>query len=141
MTYTEYIIHTFNVDAFMLKKVMVGRSIREINPVKQTITLDNDAIVKLQNTSDGGALYIAMEVCDRSAWYHVTGMEAFDFQDNIITDVVRQDNDETGDNFTFKILSHHKTIAEVSVDGHKGSANYYRSINMSIRSPEAIVFC
>lgn len=104
-----------------LAKEVVGHSISAIQD--NQITLSNGKILEIENTSD---------CC---AWFE-GDIKAFDFKDNIVTAVEQIDREPHAKAFeawTLRVLSNHKTIAEIDIEGDSSSGYYCHSVNLTIK--------
>lgn len=103
---------------------LVGKSIKTI--AGDVIELTDGTTLEVQNTGD---------CC---AWFRGE-VEAIDLTDNAITAVERvengEDNDDYGDeNYSIHILSAHKLIAKVNIEGNATSGYYCHSINLNVKA-------
>lgn len=115
-------IYDANDDDFA--KELVGKSIKGI--AGDTIELNDGTVLEIEDTGD---------CC---AWF--TGsLEAIDLTDNAITNVEyvdrgKQDDSDYDEHWSLHILSAHKLIAKVNIDGNATSGYYVHSINLKVKA-------
>jgi hypothetical protein len=104
-----------------LSKAIVGSSILAID--KNKITLSSGKTLEIENTSD---------CC---AWFE-GDIKAFDFKDNVVTGIEQVEREGTAnapEAWTLKVLSNHRTIAEIDIEGDSSSGYYCHSVNLRIK--------
>ena len=100
---------------------LVGKSVKAI--AGTTIELTDGTVLNLEDTSD---------CC---AWFR-GDVEAFDFGDNVITAVERHDvetEDDYSEAWSLHVLSAHKLIAKVNIEGDPTSGYYCHSVNLRVK--------
>jgi hypothetical protein len=104
-----------------LEKEVLGNSIVSIEDKK--ITLSNGKVLEIEDTGD---------CC---AWFE-GDVKAFDFADNIVTGVEEIKHEGTKDapeSWTLRVLSKHKTLAEINIEGDSTSGYYCHSVNLNVK--------
>ncbi|MCS4277378.1 hypothetical protein M2390_003146 [Mycetocola sp. BIGb0189] len=100
---------------------LIGKSITAI--AGKTMTLNDGTVLEFENAAD---------CC---AWFDAT-LESIDLNDNAITAVTRvgakaaEDYDEA---WSLHILSAHKLIAKVNIEGNASSGYYCHSILLNVK--------
>lgn len=105
-----------------LAEQLIGKSIKAITG--ETIELMDGTVLEIQDTSD---------CC---AWFS-GDIEAFDFGDNVITAVKRHDveaEDDYTEAWSLHVLSAHKLIAKVNIEGNSTSGYYCHSVNLIVKA-------
>ena len=104
-----------------LEKEVLGNSIVSIEDKK--ITLSNGKVLEIEDTDD---------CC---AWF--TGdIKAFDFADNVVTGVEEIKHEGTSsapESWALRVLSKHKTLAEINIEGDSTSGYYCHSVNLNVK--------
>lgn len=117
---TENTIYDLNYHD--LQDELLGKSIAAI--AGDTIELNDGTILTLEDTSD---------CC---AWFSGS-LEVIDLSDNAITRVEQHDvetpEDDYDEHWSLHILSSHKLIAKVNIDGNAQSGYYCHSINLRVK--------
>ena len=101
---------------------LIGKSIKAI--AGNTIELTDGTVLEIQDTSD---------CC---AWFR-GDIEAFDFGDNVITAVEDHDEeaeDEYAHAWSLHVLSAHKLIAKVNIEGDPSNGYYCHSVNLRVKA-------
>lgn len=103
-----------------LSRFLIGKTIRAIEGKNIELT-------------DGTVLSIAdaQECC---AWFQ-GDIEAFDFEDNVITaveEVESEARDPADMAWQLHVLSNHKKIAQVNIEGDPSSGYYVHSVNLFV---------
>lgn len=114
---TTYI---YDMETENLADNLVGKSIKSI--AGQTIELNDGTILEIEDTAS---------CC---AWFDGT-IEAFDFEDNVITRVERVEaiaQDKYDDAWSLHVFSAHKLIAKVNIEGNESNGYYCHSVNLRI---------
>jgi hypothetical protein len=108
-----------------LAEYLIGKSITAI--AGDTIQLSDGTVLEIENTSD---------CC---AWY-IGEIEALDYADNIITNVEEYEieDSEAPDAFSIHVLSNHKLLAKVNVEGDSTSGYYCHSVNLIVKHKEPL---
>ena len=104
-----------------LAEVLVGRRITKIEGDK--ILLDNGVELTVEDESS---------CC---AWF-VGDIEAFDFEDNVVTAVEYGDREPKiggEDSYALEVFSAHKKIAQVNIEGDATSGYYCHSVTMLVK--------
>jgi hypothetical protein len=104
-----------------LSNAIVGSTILAIDENK--ITLSSGKTLEIENTSD---------CC---AWFE-GDIKAFDFKDNVVTGIEQVEREGTAnapEAWTLKVLSNHRTIAEIDIEGDSSSGYYCHSVNLRIK--------
>lgn len=118
-------ISIYDMDEMDLAKHLVGKSISSI--ANNTIEL-----------TDGSTLEIE-DAADCCAWF--TGeVKAFDFSDNVITSVTREEattSEEWNEAWKLQVFSAHKVIAEVNIEGNPTSGYYCHSVGLRVKAPKS----
>lgn len=110
-----------------LAEQLTGKSIVSVSG--DSMTLNDGTVLELEDTAD---------CC---AWFSGS-LEVIDLSDNMITNVehVNRDpedgsgHDEYDEHYSLHILSAHKLIAKVNIDGNASSGYYCHSINLKVRA-------
>lgn len=105
-----------------LAEQLVGKSIKTI--AGETIELTDGTVLEIQGTSD---------CC---AWFQ-GDIEAFDFDDNVITAVEEHDAEawyEDDEAWSLHVVSAHKLIAKVNIEGNATSGYYCHSVNLIVKA-------
>lgn len=105
-----------------LAKQLVGKGIKAI--AGETIELTDGTVLEIEDTSD---------CC---AWFQ-GDIEAFDFGDNVITAVERHDTEaenEYDEAWSLHVLSAHKLIAKVNIEGNASNGYYCHSVNLIVKA-------
>lgn len=105
-----------------LAKQLVGKSIKAI--AGETIELTDGTVLEIEDTSS---------CC---AWFQ-GDIEAFDFDDNVITSVEEHDaeaENEYDEAWSLHVLSAHKLIAKVNIEGNATSGYYCHSVNLIVKA-------
>lgn len=106
-----------------LAERLIGKSIVSVSG--DSMTLNDGTVLELENTGD---------CC---AWF--TGsLEVIDLSDNAITNVEYidrgpSDDSDYDEHYSLHILSAHKLIAKVNIDGNATSGYYCHSINLKVK--------
>ena len=120
--------------------IIYGMESEDMEPylLGQTIVSIDQKTVKL---ADGTELLIE-DTYDCCAWFK-GDFEAFDFEDNVITAVkeVRPENgrdypNEGNESWSIHILSAHKLIAQVNINGDHTSGYYCHSVDLVVSKGE-----
>ena len=107
-----------------LAEQLVGKSIKSI--AGSTIELTDGTVLEIEDTSD---------CC---AWFR-GDIEAFDFNDNVITAVETHDaeaEDEYTEAWSLHVLSAHTLIAKVNIEGDPTSGYYCHSVNLTVKAQQ-----
>lgn len=105
-----------------LAKQLVGKSIKSI--AGSTIELTDGTVLEIEDTSD---------CC---AWFS-GDIEAFDFDDNVITAVEHHDAEAEHtyeEAWSLHVLSAHKLIAKVNIEGDPTSGYYCHSVDLIVKA-------
>lgn len=107
-----------------LAENLVGKSIKGI--AGDTIELTDGTVLELEDTGDCCA-------------YFNGSLEVIDLTDNAITSVKHVDREPKDDSdydehWSLHILSAHKLIAKVNIDGNATSGYYCHSINLKVKA-------
>lgn len=114
----------YDADSTEFAAELVGKSIKSI--AGNTIELTDGTVLEIQNTGD---------CC---AWF--TGsLEVIDLSDNAITRVEHvdrepEDDSDYDEHWSIHILSAHKLIAKVNIDGNATSGYYCHSIDLKVKA-------
>jgi|GEM_PF-4350655 len=109
-----------DVESNDLQLELIGRRI--VSTSGETLTLDNGTVLEFEDTADCCAYFNA-------------NVEVFDFEDNVITNV-RDIDTSTGEYreaWSLHVLSKHKLIAKVNIEGNSGSGYYCHSVDLTVR--------
>ena len=115
----------YDASADDFAKELIGKSIKAI--AGDTIELNDGTILELEDTSDCCA-------------YFNGDLEVIDLTDNAVTGVEHVDRDPSDDSdydehWSIHILSTHKLIAKVNIDGNASNGYYCHSINLRVKRP------
>jgi hypothetical protein len=114
-------VEVYDLEKEDLEKEVLGNRIVSIEDKK--IQLSNGKVLEIEDVSD---------CC---AWF-VGDIKAFDFADNVVTGVEKvehQGGSDAPEAWTLRVLSNHKTIAEVNIEGDSTSGYYCHSVVMTIK--------
>lgn len=116
----------YDMTAQDLEKVLIGRTVTNIDEDEKTLTLDDGRVLEFRNTWD---------CC---AWFEAE-LSAGNLTDNAITalKVTDRQEEEYGDeDYTIHILAANKKIADLDISGNPTSGYYCHSINLDIHTPK-----
>lgn len=112
----------YEADTYDFANYMVGRRIVAIEAPNEsgefTITLDDGTVIVPKNN----------RAC--CAWFEVTGISSFDFEDNVITNVIEDENEDC---FNLIVLSNDRKIAQINIDGDLGTGYYIHQVSLQVR--------
>ena len=99
---------------------------------KKIVGIEGNAL----KLSDGTRLEFE-DAADCCAYFNAD-IEAIDLEDNAITKINHIDTDENGNDekWSLHILSRHKLIAKVNIEGKLGTGYYCHSITPIVKRPE-----
>ena len=111
----------YNVQAGNLEFYLLGQTIASIDG--KVVVLANGVRLSIEDTED---------CC---SWFE-GDIEAFDFVDNVVTAVEQtpraNDEQEGRERWSIHILSAHKLIAQVNINGDHSSGYYCHSVNLVV---------
>ena len=112
----------YDASTYEFERELVGKSIKAI--IGDRIELSDGTILELEDTGDCCA-------------YFNGELEVIDLTDNAITSVECEDRgeDEYDEKWSLHILSAHKLIAKVNIEGNSTSGYYCHSINLLVKRP------
>lgn len=116
-------LEIYDMDEADLTTHMVGKSIRSI--AGNVIELTDGTVLEIEDAAD---------CC---AWFS-GDVKAFDFADNVITGVTREDtkpSEEWYEAWKLQVFSAHKVIAQVNIEGDSTSGYYCHSVGLRVKAP------
>ena len=110
----------YDMSSADLASQLIGKRIVSI--AGETLQLDDGTVLQFEDTSDCCAYFNA-------------NVEAFDFFENAITNVTQIDTgkNEYDEAWSLHVLSNHKLIAKVNIEGTSSSGYYCHSVNLIVR--------